>query len=128
MGYPDDILRGKRILIVDDEPLLAFDVARMIEQQGGEVIGPALSLPEAARLAEETELDAGLLDIELDGVLIWSVAHGLRIAGTPFAFISAQSSSRDDIPSEFAGTVYLSKPASERRIIDVLCDILRKSS
>ena len=127
MGNTDDLLRGKRILIVDDEPLLAFDMARMVEQEGGEVIGPALSLPEAARLAEESELDAGLLDIDLDGAWIWPVAHGLLIAGTPFAFISAQTA-QEDIPSEFANADYLPKPASERRVIGLLREIMRRAA
>jgi CheY-like chemotaxis protein len=58
-------LRGRRALIVEDEPSIAFDLATAIEGVGGIVAGPAMSVQQALILIEEGRVDAAILDVNL---------------------------------------------------------------
>lgn len=63
-------LQGRRILIVEDEPFIAFDLADAVEGAGGEVVGPAMSISEARRLLQEAPVEAAILDVDLpDGTI-----------------------------------------------------------
>lgn len=71
-------LRGKRVLIVEDEYMIADDLACELARVGARVIGPAASLPQAMRLAEQTmALDAAVLDINLRETLAFPLVDYL---------------------------------------------------
>lgn len=61
------VLAGKRVLILEDEPLIAMMAADMLMRLGASVVGPVASLEEAERLAETGAFDAALLDLNIDG-------------------------------------------------------------
>lgn len=79
-------IEGRRILVVEDEILVAGELADDIEELGGEVIGPAYSLPDALRLSEISVLDAAILDINLNGKEVFPVSDLLLRRGIPFVF------------------------------------------
>jgi CheY-like chemotaxis protein len=83
-------LRDKRVLVVEDEALVAMMVEEELIHAGAEVIGPASSVEEALRLIEEAAADGGLsaavLDIHLDGERVSPVADRLAVLGVPFIF------------------------------------------
>lgn len=108
-------LSGHRILIVEDEPLVAYDLADLISDLGGEVVGPAFVLTEAQDLISKNHLDAALLDIDLGNDRVWPLALQLKTHGTPFAFISGQCNA-EQLPKPFAGYECLEKPAAPERI------------
>jgi CheY-like chemotaxis protein len=81
-------LHGRRILIVEDSGLLASGFEAILKDAGAEVVGPALRLEAAERLAEDETLSGALLDIRLDGDEAWSVARLLDRKGVPFVFLS----------------------------------------
>src|SRR5262245_47445693 len=74
-GGPAERLLGKRILIVEDQALLAMELQFALEDEGADVLGPALSLAAAVRLVSETdEIDAAVLDVDLAGQDVYPVA------------------------------------------------------
>jgi PAS domain S-box-containing protein len=90
---PGQALTGRRILLVEDEPLVAMDVDQALVALGCQVVGPAATLAEALRLAEEEapRLDAAVLDVNLGGQAAFPVADLLVRHGVPVVFATGYS-------------------------------------
>jgi CheY-like chemotaxis protein len=90
MNYPsadDALLRGFRVMVVEDDFLIADDFSRRLLSLGATVIGPAATLDGAHALYESTpDIDAAVLDINLRGTLIFPFAQRLEADGVPFVF------------------------------------------
>lgn len=112
-------LRGKRILVVEDSPLLAFNVEFLMEQYGALPIGPALDLSTALNLAEEHTLDGAVLDINLGDDQVWPLAETLLARGVPLLILSANCTEYD-IPEAFRTCPCLDKPARDTEIVQRL--------
>jgi DNA-binding NtrC family response regulator len=115
-------LVGRRILIVEDIAILALNFEDILKRAGAEVVGPALKLECAERLAEEETLSGALLDIRLNGHEVWSVARRLDGRGVPFAFCTGHFNS-DNLPAEWRGRPLLVKPARAQAIIDTIANL-----
>ena len=81
-------LRGFSVLIVEDEVLVAFDIAEQIECLGGVVLGPAGDVDQALRLVQRTCPDLALLDFELRSRFVTPLAEELTRSNVPFAVIT----------------------------------------
>ncbi|MBS0411472.1 MAG: response regulator [Proteobacteria bacterium] len=80
-------LRGRRVLIVEDELMIAMLVEDMLADLGCAVVGPAHTLEAALKAAEtEPDIDAALLDVNLAGQPVFPVADALRSRGAPLIF------------------------------------------
>jgi CheY-like chemotaxis protein len=80
-------LVGRRILVVEDEMMIAMLVEDMLSELGCSVIGPAHALDTALNLAlTESGIDAALLDVNLGGQPVFAVADALRAKGVPAIF------------------------------------------
>ena len=80
-------LVGRRILVVEDEMMIAMLVEDMLSELGCAVVGPAHALDAALELARtESSLDAALLDVNLGGQPVFAVADALRERGVPAIF------------------------------------------
>src|SRR5262245_36948698 len=113
--------RGIRLLLAEDEWLIADRVERALEGSRYRIAAKAASLRDAQRLLDTERFDAVLLDGNLDGDRTWSLADRLRSAGTPFLFLTAYATG-DRLPSA-AGAPVLIKPfAAEalRSALDLL--------
>ena len=73
-----DSFHEARVLIVEDEPLLAWDLVEAVESAGGVVIGPAATVSEALALVEASVLEAAILDVNLPDGDIGPVLESLR--------------------------------------------------
>ena len=89
-------LAGSRILVIEDEPLVAMMVEDMLVECGVEVVGPASTLAEALALAGAAEFDAALLDLNLNGERSDGVAALLRERGIPFVYATGYGAAADD--------------------------------
>ena len=106
-----ELLDGRRILVLEDEYLVALDMKQMIEDWGGTVVGPVGRLAQAFALAESEELDGALLDVCLKGDLSFAVADELIAKGVPVIFVTGYDTPM--LPERFATTPRLAKPFSE---------------
>lgn len=77
-----------RILVLEDEVFVALDLEDELRAQGHDVVGPASTLAEAHELAEATELDFALLDVNIRGEMPSALADLLRRRNVPFAYVS----------------------------------------
>lgn len=101
-------LGRRRVLVVEDEPLLAFDILDQIEQHNGIVIGPVGSLQRGLKALDDENPDACIVNIQLGRDLVYELADKLVAAGIPFIF--ASSLRREDIPERFKDVPLHSKP------------------
>jgi DNA-binding response OmpR family regulator len=112
-------MEGTRILVVEDEYLLAEDLRRTLQEQGAIVVGPAPSIPAAERLlADEAAIDFAVLDINLAGTSAYPIADRLVRSRIPFAFVSGFE--RSTVPPRFAGIAVLEKPLNFRLLCDAI--------
>jgi DNA-binding response OmpR family regulator len=118
------LLSGKRILIVEDEAIIALTLEAEIMDAGAEVIGPAFDLQSAVRFASQP-LDAAVLDINLRGEKVFAAARVLRDRGVPMLFASANCDDLDTAGSEFAGYPRLEKPLSIEPLLATLAGLVR---
>jgi CheY-like chemotaxis protein len=79
-------LEGLRVMVLEDEPIVAMMLEDMLVELGCDVIGPAYSLNEGLSLAARGGFDAAVLDINLNGQRSDAVALALDARGTPYTF------------------------------------------
>jgi CheY-like chemotaxis protein len=108
------LLKGHRILIVEDNFVMALDLSLMVEGLGGAVIGPVGRLEEGIALAQSNELDGAILDVNLDGSNTFFLADGLVAADVPVIFATGYDIKM--LPERFANIPKLSKPFSVRTV------------
>ncbi len=118
-----DLLRGQRILVVEDDAILAMTVDDVLRQAGADTVGPAATLDSAKQLVAADNLSAAILDIRLDTDEVWPVAHLLAKDGVPFIFLTGHFD-RSTLPAEWAQRPILSKPAPPRQIVVALANLV----
>lgn len=109
-------LNGLRILVVEDEFLVSVALEEDLRDAGASVIGPFSNLMAALSGAERQPFDLALLDINLDGTMVYPLADTLLARQVPFLFLSGYAGA--DLPSRFATQRRLSKPYDPMRLVD----------
>jgi CheY-like chemotaxis protein len=82
----NDSLKGRRVLVVEDEMMLAMLVEEMLADLGCTVVGPAHALASGLDLAGGGQIDVALLDVNLGGQPVFPIADALRAKGVPVIF------------------------------------------
>lgn len=109
MSQPDEaLLRGRRILIVEDEALVAMLVEDALLDAGCRIIGPAATVAEALALLEAELPEAAVLDLNLSGETSAPVADALVQQGVPFLVASGYGAA--GLPEGHRGVPVLAKP------------------
>ncbi len=104
-----------RVMIVEDEPLIGAAMEMLVEDLGGQVLGPYMSLREGLAAAEtEENVDCALLDCNLAREMSWPIADILAAKGVPFAFTSGKGAK--DIEPRFAGRPVFTKPVDDSKL------------
>jgi CheY-like chemotaxis protein len=103
-------LEGSRLLIVEDDYMIAADLAFQCERLGAKVIGPACSVQDALELIEKYagDLDGAALDINLNGERVFPVADALIARDIPFIFATGYD--KKLIPPAYAQVPRCDKP------------------
>jgi len=114
---------GLRILVVEDEAMIMTLVEDMVTELGHHVAGLAASVEEAAGLAEGAEFDVALLDVNLQGQTVESVAATLARRGKPFVFTTGYG--ERVIPPEFKDRPMLPKPYQIEQLGEILSRVAR---
>jgi CheY-like chemotaxis protein len=99
---------SRRVLVVEDETLVAMMLEEMLQELNCSVLGPAGDLAEAMGFAEKAEFDLALLDVSLRRTPSFPVADILQKRGIPFAFMTGYGA--QDFPAAYQQLPRLSKP------------------
>ena len=119
-GAPD--LSGRRVLVVEDEPLVAMDVEASLAEAGCTVVGPAASVARALALVASEPLDAAVLDANLAGSPVDAVAEELAARGVPFAFVTGYG--REALPARHAAAPMLTKPVPPAVLVAMVANLV----
>lgn len=120
-----DCLPGRRVLVVEDNPALAFDIDDALRESGAEVVGPALDIASGMALLRQDALDAAVLDIDIGGTPVWPIARELKQEGVPFVFVSGDCDK--GFPADFTDAVCLHKPAPAEAILTTVAAVIERS-
>jgi PAS domain S-box-containing protein len=113
----------KRVLLVEDEPLVSMMLADMLSAFGHKVDGPYNRFPDAMLAAKSNNLQAGILDVNLGGEKTYAVADILANRKIPFAFVTGYGP--DTIVSQFSHAPVLQKPIEAAKLHALLQQIVR---
>jgi DNA-binding LytR/AlgR family response regulator len=116
-------LAGRRILIVEDEFLLAMELELLLQQRGCLVLGPVSSVDRALALIDGERPDVALLDINLKGERATPVAAALMARGVPFVLITGYSRPQLSEP-ELRDAPRIDKPVSTRALCRAMSEAL----
>jgi PAS domain S-box-containing protein len=118
--------RRLRVLVVEDEAIVALEIEQNLEDAGFEVVGPAARVAEALALLTEYGCDAAVLDINLGAETSEPIARLLSDKGTPFVTVSGYS--QDQRPSGFSGGAFLTKPLRAELLVAQLRQCTRQQA
>jgi PAS domain S-box-containing protein len=112
---PDATQRpGNRILLVEDESLVAMMIGEALRELGYSVVGPCATAADAAAAIDSTDVNAAILDVNLDGELVYPVAELLATREIPFAFITGYG--EESLSPRYANVPVLQKPIDRKAL------------
>jgi CheY-like chemotaxis protein len=112
-------LQGRRILVIEDESLVAMLLETILDDMGCAVVGPESNIDDGLVTAtSEASLDAALLDVNVAGREVFPVAEALRARGVPFVFSTGYGEA--GLPEHWRGNPTIQKPFTEGAIRDAL--------
>lgn len=123
MQDPDSVPtqgRGRSVLIVEDEFLIAMDLGTTLERNGDTIAGSAGTVEAALRLLRRGRPDVAVLDVNLGSQLVIPVAERLRKLNIPFVVSSATKISDDDLGEVLRDAENVGKPFNEVRLMSAL--------
>ncbi|MEQ1608406.1 MAG: response regulator [Hyphomonadaceae bacterium] len=113
-----------RVMIVEDVSLIGAAMEMLVEDLGGQTLGPFMNLRDGLAAAESGEpIDCALLDCNLARETSWPIADVLVSRGVPFAFTSGKG--LKDIEPRFAGRPVFSKPVDDSKVKNFLLQYVR---
>jgi PAS domain S-box-containing protein len=124
-GAQPSLVVGKRVLLVEDEMLVAMMMKDMLTDLGFSVVGPFSRIAEALPVAKSDDLEAAVLDINLNGELVYPVAEALVTRGVPVVFVTGYGA--ESIDDRFAEVPVLQKPI-ERQVLESFFAVKANSS
>ena len=114
------------VFLVEDEVMIRMMVADMLEELGYQVSAEAGDIAEAMRLAEITDFDIAILDVNVNGKVITPVAELIRARGRPFVFATGYGSS--GLPELYRDRPTLQKPFQLETLGRVIADTLKSQT
>ena len=118
----DSLLKGARVLVVEDDFLILMELEAILSEAGAEIAG-CRTVKDALALAERDGLTAAVLDIRLGRETIAPVARELAQRGIPFVFYTGQIDA-DAMRTEWPDRRFVPKPAQPRTIVKAVADLL----
>jgi two-component system, response regulator PdtaR len=122
-----DALRGRRVLVIEDEMLVAMEFEGLLQRQGCKVIGPAPTVDRALALLDHDQPDAALLDLNLNGEPATAVAVALRTRGVPFVLVTGYGEAQSSEP-ELQGAPRVDKPVNHYALVRALAQVMDAGS
>jgi two-component SAPR family response regulator len=117
-------MAGCRILVVEDEALIALVIEDTLTSLGYEIVGPTGKLETALRLATEERLDAAILDISIRDQKVYPVAEQLLARGIPFVLASGYSDWA--LPENLRDQPRLTKPFTTEQLTEQMRNLCKR--
>ena len=119
----DSALRGRRVLIIEDEMLVAMELENVLRNHRCNVLGPAETVERAIALIGEGRPEAAVLDLHLNGQSALPVAAALNARGVPFVVVSGYSKTQLQA-RELSRAPWLAKPVDHPKLLRELTRLL----
>ena len=115
-------LWGRRVLVVEDDYLLAGELRSWLAGEGATVIGPVPRVDTALELLDHSPLPSlAVLDVNLQGRTVWPVADALMARDIPFVFVTGYDA--EVIPHAYAQAPRAEKPVELRQLLRLLLSV-----
>ena len=125
---PDSgLLANKRVLVVEDEFLIALDIERIIESAGARDFVVVNRCSDALKAIAAAPFDLAVLDFKLDKENVLPVAEELIAVGTPFIFLTGASSESMMAQKQFENIPGAAKPFDSATLLAALSKAIKKS-
>lgn len=119
---PEIALDGRRVLVIEDSPVVAEAAKDMLRDMGCAVAGPATNMAAALLLAEEEQIDAAVVDLNIRGGKAFPVLRILEKRGIPFLLTSGYADW--SMPEEWLARPRLAKPYTPNMLRERLLELL----
>lgn len=117
-------LREKRILVAEDEYLIAFDLKRALEAEQATVVGPVGTFDAGIALAEVEPLDVAVLDVNLEGATSYPIADRLAARDIPYLFVTGYDEWA--LPQIYRGIPRVTKPFPTHQVLTMIAQLCFK--
>jgi DNA-binding NarL/FixJ family response regulator len=118
-----EVLRGRRVMIVEDEMLVAMEMESLLADQGCAVVGPAATVDRALVLLAQEKPEAAILDVNLDGTTAAPVAAALKAQGVPFVLATGYGDAQPLQP-ELKDAPRVDKPVNHGELMRTLAQVI----
>jgi len=115
-----------RVLVVEDDYLVAKSLGRVLAGSGAEVVGPVATSEDACALAENERIDVGVLDVVLQNGSSAPIAKFLRSTNRPFVFLTGFHN-LDALPEDLRESPCLEKPVDRETLLNAVAEISRST-
>jgi len=116
-----------KVLLVEDEAIIAMNFEEVLGQAGYEVLGPASTVLQAKTLINKhDDIDCAVLDVNLRGEPAYPIAELLNMKGIPFIFTSGYG--KGGIDQKFSDRPVLSKPVDEELLCSLITQLPKRAS
>ena len=112
-------LQGTRVLIVEDEPIVALDLAMTVEDEGAFVEGPICRLEQAMECGGLNRLDAAIVDVDIAGREVFPLADRLKASGVPIVFHTGRAD-LTRLRTRYPRAQILRKPSAAKEVAAAL--------
>jgi len=116
----------QRILVAEDEPVVAFDLCDTVEEAGYEVEGPHSGISSAALACKSEKPDLAILDITLEDGEVFALAEQLEADNVPIIFHSGRHD-QADVKARFPGATTLIKPCPPADMLGAVNGVLENA-
>jgi CheY-like chemotaxis protein len=119
-------LSNRKVLVVEDEMMIAMLIGNMLDEFGCKLIGPATNVPRTLDLIGKEQVDVAVLDLNLDGKDTYAIADALRQKNVPFIFATGYGST--SLRPEYGDRPVLQKPFQAKDLESALAEALSGSN
>ncbi len=119
-------LSNRKVLVVEDEMMIAMLIEDMLDEPGCTLVGPATNVPRALDLIDKEQVEVAVLDLNLDGQDTYAIADALQRKNLPFIFATGYGSA--GLRKEYGNRPVLQKPFQISELDTALVEALAGSS
>ena len=119
-------LSNRKVLVVEDEMMVAMLIEDMLDEFGCKLVGPATNVPRALDLIGKEQVEVAVLDLNLDGQDTYAIADALQRKKVPFIFATGYGST--GLRKEYGNSPVLQKPFQAKDLETALAEALAGSN